>query len=128
MPYFQRVWRLVNTVQVLFPAPSALTIGAASELVRYDGLAFLYANPGPLPPLSPVFRRNTRSGLHLGPGSFVNLSDQPRRGSVPRGIARFCRVPRVRRVIRVIRVIRVSMGEAPPGWMALGTHIDTRLR
>ena len=21
MPYFQRVWRLVNTVQVLFPAP-----------------------------------------------------------------------------------------------------------
>ena len=50
-------------VQVLFPAPSALTIGAASELIRNDGFAFLYAKPGPMPPLSPVFRRNTRMGL-----------------------------------------------------------------
>lgn len=56
-------------------APSALTIGAASELVRYDGLAFLYAKPGPLPPSSPVFRRNTRMGLHHGPGSIWALSD-----------------------------------------------------
>ena len=38
-----------------------------------------------MPPLSPVFRRNTRLGLHHGPGSFVNLSDQPRRESVLRG-------------------------------------------
>lgn len=43
--------------------PSALTIGAASELIRYDGFAFLYAKPGHLPPSSPVFRRNTRLGL-----------------------------------------------------------------
>ena len=96
-------------VQVLFPAPSALTIGAASELIRNDELAFLYAKPGPLPPLSPVFRRNTRLGLQHGPGSFVNLSDQPRRDFNSRGFFRICRVPRVRRVIRVIRVIRVRI-------------------
>ena len=87
--------------------PSALTIGAASELVRNDEFAFLYAKPGPLPPLSPVVRRNTRLGLHHGPGSFVNLSDQPRRDFNSRGFFRICRVPRVRRVIRVIRVQRV---------------------
>ena len=62
-------------VQVLFPAPSALTIGAASELIRNDGFAFLYAKPGPMPPLSPVFRRNTRLGLHHEPGSIWELSD-----------------------------------------------------
>ena len=109
MPYFQRVWRLVNTVQVLFPAPSASTIDAASELIRNDGFAFLYAKPGPMLPSSPIFRRNTRLGLHHGPGSFVNSSDQLRRESVPRGFFRICRVPRVRRVIRVIRVIRVRI-------------------
>ena len=98
-------------VQVLFPAPSALTIGAASELIRNDGFAFLYAKIGPMPPLSPVFRRNTRLGLHHGPGSFVILSDQPRRDSIPRGFPRIYRVPRVRRVIRVIRVIRVRIGQ-----------------
>ncbi len=102
------VWATVR-VQVPSTAPSALTIGAASELVRNDEFAFLYANPGPLPPSSPVFRRNTRLGLHHGPGSFVNLSDQPRRESVSRGISRICRVPRVQRVIRVIRVIRVRI-------------------
>ena len=91
------------------PPPSALTIGAASELIRNDGFAFLYAKPGPLPPSSPVFRRNTRLGLHRGPGSFVNLSDQPRRDSIPRGFPRIYRVPRVRRVIRVIRVRRVMI-------------------
>ena len=96
-------------VQVLFPAPSALTIGAASELVRNDGFAFLYAKPGLMPPLSPVFRRNTRLGLHHWPGSFVNCSDQPRRDFNSRGFFRICRVPRVRRVIRVIRVIRVRI-------------------
>ena len=109
MPYFQRVWRLVNTVQVLFPAPSALTIGAASELIRDDGFAFLNAKPSLMPPLSPVFRRNTRLGLHHGPGLFVNSSDQPRRDFNSRGFIRICRVPRVRRVIRVIRVIRVRI-------------------
>ena len=62
-------------VQVLFPAPSASTIDAASELIRNDELAFLYAKPGPLPPLFPVFRRNTRLGLHYGPGSIRVLSD-----------------------------------------------------
>ena len=86
---------------------SALTISAASELIRYDGFAFLYAKPGPMPPLSPVFRRNTRLGLQHEPGSFVNLLDQPRRDFNSRGFFRICRVPRVRRVIRVIRVIRV---------------------
>ena len=112
-------------VQVPPAAPSVPTLGTASELARYDGLAFLYANPGPLPPSSPVFRRITRLGLQHGPGSFVNSSYQPRRDFNSRGIPWIYRVPRVR---RVIRVIRVSMGEAPPGWMALGTHIDTRLR
>ena len=81
---------------------SALTIGAASELIRNDGFAFLYAKPGPLLPLSPVYRRNTRLGLHHGPGSFVNSSDHPSRESVSYGFPRICRVPRVRRVIRVI--------------------------
>ena len=99
---------------------SALTIGAASELVRNDGFAFLYAKTGPMPPLSPVSRRNTRLGLHYGPGSFVNLSAQSRRESVSRGIPRIYRVPRVRRVIRVIRVIRVRIERpedllSPPG-------------
>ena len=100
-------------VQVLFPAPSALTIGAASELIRNDGFAFLNAKPGPLPPLSPIFRRNTRLGLHHGPGSFVNLLDQLRLESVFRGIPQIYLVPRVRRVIRVIRVIRVRMTSPP---------------
>ena len=100
-------------VQVLFPAPSALTIGAASELIRNDVFAFLYAKPGPMPPLSPVFRRNTRLGLHHGPGSFVNSSDRLRRDSISRGSSRIYRVPRVRRVIRVIRVIRVWIGSQP---------------
>ena len=54
--------------------------------------------------LSPVFRRNTRLGLHHGPGSFVNLLDQLRMETVFRGIPQINRVPRVRRVIRVIRV------------------------
>ena len=99
---------------------SALTIGAASELVRNDGFAFLYAKPGLMPPLSPVFRRNTRLGLHHWPGSFVNCSDQPRRDFNSRGFFRICRVPRVRRVIRVIRVIRVRIERpedllSPPG-------------
>ena len=89
---------------------SALTKGAASELIRNDELAFLYAKPGPMPPLSPVFRRNTRLGLQHEPGSFVNLSDQPRRDSIPRVFSRICRVPRVR---RVIRVIRVRIGQRP---------------
>lgn len=40
----------------MFPAPSALTIGAANELVRNGKPVFFYANPGPLPPLSPVIR------------------------------------------------------------------------
>ena len=102
------VWETVR-VQVPSTAPSALTIGAASELIRNDGFAFLYAKPGPLPPLSPVFRRNTRLGLHHGPGSFVNSSYQPRRDFNSRGIPRIYRVPRVRRVIRVIRVIRVRI-------------------
>ena len=62
-------------VQVLFPAPSALTAGAAGGLVRNDGSAFLYAKPGPMPPLSPIFRRNTRLGLQHGPGSIRELSD-----------------------------------------------------
>ena len=106
-------------VQVPLAAPSALTIGAASELIRNDGFAFLYANPGPLPPLSPVFRRNTRLGLHHGPGSFVNLSDQPRRDFNSRGFFRICRVPRVRRVIRVIRVIRVRIEDCLPSNGAL---------
>ena len=96
-------------VQVLFPAPSALTISAASELIRYDGFAFLYAKPGPLPPLFPAFRRNTRLSLHHGPGSFVNSSDYLSRESVSYGFPRICRVPSVRRVIRVIRVIRVRI-------------------
>ena len=100
-------------VQVLFPAPSVPTLGTASELIRYDRLAFLYANPGPMPPFSPVFRRITRLGLRHGPGSFVNLSDQLRRESVSRGIIRIYRVPRVRRVIRVIRVIRVRIAKGP---------------
>ena len=101
-------------VQVLFPAPSALTIGAASELIRNDGFAFLYAKAGPLPPSSPVFRRITRLGLQYGQGSFVNLSGQPRWDFVSRGIIRICRVPRVRRVIRVIRVIRVRIENHVP--------------
>ena len=113
-PCFQGVWRSENTVQVLFPAPSASTIDAASELIRNDGFAFLYAKPGQMPPLSPVFRRNTRLGLHHGPGSFVNLSDQPRRDFNSRGFFRICRVPRVRRVIRVIRVIRVRIENHVP--------------
>ena len=99
-------------VRIPPPPPSALTIGAASELIRNDGFAFLYAKPGPLPPSSPVFRRNTRLGLHHGPGSFVNSSDQPRRDSIPRGFLRLYRVPRVRRVIRVIRVFRVRIGQS----------------
>ena len=105
------VWATVR-VQVPSTAPSALTISAASELIRNDELAFLYAKPGPLPPLSPVYRRNTRLGLHHGPGSFVNLSDQPRRDFNSRGFFQICRVPRVRRVIRVIRVIRVRIGQS----------------
>ena len=88
---------------------SALTKGAASELIRNDGFAFLYAKPGPLPPLSPVFRRNTRLSLHHGPGSFVNSSDYLSRESVSYGFPRICRVQRVRRVIRVIRVMRVRI-------------------
>ena len=84
-------------------------LGAASELIRNDGLAFLYAKPGPLPPLSPVFRRNARLGLHYEPGSFVNLSAQPRWDFVHSGFFRIYRVPRVRRVIRVIRVIHVRI-------------------
>ena len=88
---------------------SALTISAASELIRYDGFAFLYAKPGPLPPLFPAFRRNTRLGLHHGLGSFVKLSDHPSRESVSYGFPRVFRVARVRRVIRVIRVIRVRI-------------------
>ncbi|MBQ8955222.1 MAG: hypothetical protein IJ048_14040, partial [Clostridia bacterium] len=86
-------------VQVLFPAPAALTLGAASELVRNDGFAFLYAKTGPMPPLSPAFYRITRLGQQYGAGSFVNLSDQPRWDFVSRGIFRICRVPRVIRVI-----------------------------
>ena len=101
------VWETVR-VQVPSTAPSVPTLGTASELVRYDRLAFLYANPGPMPPFSPVFRRITRLGLQHGPGSFVNSSDQPSRESVSRGIIRIYRVPRVRRVIRVIRV-RIAM-------------------
>lgn len=101
---------------------SALTIGAANELVRNDGFAFLYAKPGPMPPLSPVFRRNTRLGLQHEPGSFVNLSDQPRRDSIPRGFSRICRVPRVRRVIRVIRVIRVRIGQRPGDLLSLRAY------
>ena len=100
-------------VQVLFPAPSASTIDAASELIRNDGFAFLYAKPGPMPPLSPVFRRNTRLGLQHGPGSFVNCSDHPRWDSIPRGFPRIYRVLRVRRVIRVIRVFRVRTANGP---------------
>ena len=68
---------------------SALTIGAASELIRNDGFAFLYANPGPMPPVSPAIYRITCLGLHCGPGSFVNLSDQPRRDYVSRGFSGF---------------------------------------
>ena len=66
-----------------------------------------------MPPLSPVFRRNTRLGLHHRPGSFVNPSDQLRRDFVSSRffrIYRVLRVLRVRRVIRVIRVIRVRIG------------------
>ena len=97
-------------VQVLFPAPSVPTLGTASELIRNDRLAFHYSNPGPMPPLSPVFRRNTRLGLHHRPGSFVNPSDQLRRDFVSSRFFRIYRVLRVRRVIRVIRVIRVRIG------------------
>ena len=55
-------------VQVLFPAPLAPVKGAASELIRNDELAFLYAKTAPMPPLSPVFRENTRLGLCHGAG------------------------------------------------------------
>ena len=54
-------------------------VSRTSELIRNDELAFLYTNPGPLPPFSSVFRRNTQLGLHHGPSLFVYLSDQPRR-------------------------------------------------
>ena len=76
-------------------------IDADRKEFRNDGFAFLYAKPGPLPPLSPVFRRNTRLGLYHGPGSFVNLSGLPCRDSISRDF------PRVHRVLRVIRVMRV---------------------
>ena len=49
-------------------------------------------------------------GLQHGPGSFVNLSDQPRRESVSCVFPRIYRVTRVLHVIRVIRVIRVRIG------------------
>ena len=62
------------SVRVLLRPPSVPTLGTASELIRYDRLAFLYANPGPMPPFSPVFRRITRLGLQHGPGSFVNFA------------------------------------------------------
>ena len=105
----EQLWRL-RLVPSHLILSSALTIGAASELIRNDGFAFLCANPGPMLPLSPVFRRNTRLGLHHGPGSFLNLLDQLRLESVFRGIPQIYRVPRVRRVSRVIRVIRVRIG------------------
>ena len=66
--------------------------------------------------LSPVFRRNTRLGLQHEPGSFVNLSDQPRRDSIPRGFSRICRVPRVR------RVIRVRIGQRPGDLLSLRAY------
>ena len=61
-------------------------------------------------------------GLQHEPGSFVNLSDQPRRDSIPRGFSRICRVPRVRRVIRVIRVIRVRIGQRPGDLLSLRAY------
>ena len=94
-------------IQVPSTAPSVPTLGTASELVRYDGLAFLYANPGLMPPFSPVFRRITRLGLQHGPGLFVNSLYQKRQDSIVRG---FPQIYRVLREIRVLRVIRVIIG------------------
>ena len=94
-----------SQVQILSPRPSVPTLGTASELVRYDRLTFLYANPGPMPPFSPVFRRITRLGLQQEPGLFVNFGDQPYRDFVSGCFPRIYRVPRVIRVFRIIRVI-----------------------
>ena len=77
---------------------SVPTIGTASELVRYDGLAFLYAFPGPLPPSLPRFRRITRFVLRPGALLLVNcLHTSP-------GTSIFCFIPRGCRVRRVMRV------------------------
>ena len=112
MPCFQGVCVLPNTVQVLFPAPSVPTLGTASELIRYDRLAFLYAKSGPMPPFSPVFRRITRLGLQQGPGSFAICLDQPRRASFPVASPRGYREIReisVRRGITAHRVFAFSL-------------------
>ena len=101
--------------------PSVPTLGTASELVRYDGLALLYAKPGPMPPLSPVFRRNTRLGLHHRPGSFVNSSDRSCPDSISRGFSRIYRVPRVRRVIRVRYTGRASCSHRGGRWFESST-------
>ena len=87
-------------VQVLFPAPLAPVKGAASELIRNDELAFLYAKTAPMPPLPPAFRENTR----LGPCGWARLEMLPGRHAGMRfsvASLRIYRAPRVRRVIRV---------------------------
>lgn len=68
-PCFQGVWRSENTVQVLFPAPSALTIGAASELIRNDGFAFLYAKTRPFAALIPHIPQE----YTVGPASWAGV-------------------------------------------------------
>lgn len=71
------------------------------------GSLFFMQNPAHCRPYPPVFRRNTRLGLHRGPGSFVNCSDQPRRDFNSRG---FFRIYRVRRVIHVRIGLSASIG------------------
>jgi hypothetical protein len=118
----KETWRFENA---LFPkglafgehgsSPASRTISTDNRCCKRAHqkwwVRFSLCKTRPFAALIPVFRRNTRLGLHHGPGSFVNLSDQPRRESVSRGFFRICRVPRVRRVIRVIRVIRVLIAE-----------------
>ena len=74
-------------VQVLFPAPLAPVKGAASELIRNDELAFLYAKTAPMPPLPLYSERIHGWACVMGPGSFGNASGQPCRNGV------FCRFP-----------------------------------
>ena len=78
--------------------PSVPTLGTASELVRYDGLAFLYAFPGLLPPFPPRFRRITRFVLRAWAVEVCKLfAQQPH-------IPIFSFFPRGYRVRRVMRV------------------------
>ena len=94
--------------QPLGPMPTALTIGAASELIRNDGFAFLYAKPGqcrPHPPYS--------AGIHGWPAAWAGFFRKSFR-TVGSGFDfplfyRIHRIPRIRRVILVI-CVRIAKG------------------